>query len=290
MKRLSAACVGLLPFVLLLLLLLLAVGGCAQKGKKEDATRDALHPLESGKRVEQVKNEYFTLDLPPGWTWKYTGDARGRAMNATRESAVSITVTKSQDGVRESPKRDAEDFRKMGFTGDERQFFTDTGKLKSMVTFYGDAAGELMQKHFTPGVSGLFPDIGKAVKNAYFTLDLPPGWSVLQGTDQERGLCSLMAISEKEGTLIWIVVGTDEGALKAGVFEPLRKELEHSGIKENTSGQSLRQKDPGLQGYFTDKGKQCSFISIIGKTPEKNKDILRKYFTPRDPKLFPTFF
>lgn len=282
MKRLPAVCGGLLPFVLLLLL---AVGGCAQKGKKEDATRDALLPPESGKRVEQVKNEYFTLDLPPGWTWKDTGYAEGRAMNAARESAVSITVTKSQDVVWESLKRDSKDLQKMGFTGDERQFFTDAGKLKSVVTFYGDAAGELMQKHFTPGVPGLFPDIGKAVENAYFTLDLPPGWSVLQGTAQERGLCCLVAISEKEGTLMWILVGADEGALKAGLFEPLRKELEHYGIKED-----LRQKDPRLQVYFTDNGKQSSFISIIGKTPEKSKDILRKYLTPRDPKLFPASF
>lgn len=286
MKRLPAVCGGLLPFVLLLLL---AVGGCAQKGKKEDATRDALLPPESGKRVEQVKNEYFTLDLPPGWTWTYTGYARGRAMNAARESAVSITVTKSQDVFRESLKRDDKDLQKMGFTGDGRQFFTDTGKLKSVVVFYGDAAGELMQKHFTPGVPGLFPDIGKAVKNAYFTLDLPPGWSVFHWTTQERGLCCLVAVNEKERSLMWILVGTDTSALK-GLFEPLRKELEPSGIRESMPGQSLQQKDPRRQAYFTDNGKQCSFISIIGKTPEKNRDILRKYFTPRDPKLFPASF
>lgn len=284
MKRFFAVRGGLLSFVLLLLL---AVGGCARK--EQDTTRDALLSPESGKRVEQVKNEYFTLDLPPGWTWRDTGYAQGMAMNAARESAVSITVTKSQDVFRKSLKRDDKDLQKQGFTGDGRQFFTDTGKLKSVVTFYGDAAGELMQKHFTPGVPELFPDIGTAVKNAYFTLDLPPGWTVFHGTTQAKGLCCLVAVNEKERSLMWILVGTDTSALK-GLFEPLRKELEPSGIKESMPGQSLRQNDPRRQVYFTDNGKQCSFISIIGKTPEKNKDILRKYFTPRDPKLFPTSF
>lgn len=178
MKRLPAVCGGLLPFVLLLLL---AVGGCAQKGKKEDATRDALLPPESGKRVEQVKNEYVTLDLPPGW-------------------------------------------------------------------------------------------------------------SVLQRTDQERGLCCLMAISKKDGTLMWIVVGADAGVLKTAFFGPLHKELEHTGSKESTSGKSRQQKNPGWQDYITDNGKQWSYILIIGKMPGKSRDILRKYFRPHDLRLFPTAF
>ena len=94
------------------------------------------------------------------------------------------------------------------------------------------------------------PESGKRVeqvKNEYVTLDLPPGWSVLQRTDQERGLCCLMAISKKDGTLMWIVVGADAGVLKTAFFGPLHKELEHTGSKESTSGKSRQQKNPGWQ-------------------------------------------
>lgn len=137
------------------------------------------------------------------------------------------------------------------------------------------------------------PESGKRVeqvKNEYFTLDLPPGWSVLQRTDQERGLCCLMAISKKEGTLMWIVVGADAGVLKTAFLGPLHKELEHTGSKESTSGKSRQQKNPGWQDYITDNGKQWSYLLIIGKTPGKSRDILRKYFRPHDLRLFPTAF
>ena len=134
-------------------------------------------------RAEEIKNQYFTLDLPSGWNVE--GSEENSVMkllnvsDASGKNFVSITIfilpepmsTKelramSSDSLKTSDVRIVRGPVFLGETyamevsqGEKNAFhyFTAAGKLASLVSFTGDGSKELLQKHLKPVDPKLFP-------------------------------------------------------------------------------------------------------------------------------------
>ncbi len=152
MKRFFAVCGGLLA------VLLLAVGV----------------------RAEEVKNEFFILDLPSGWTVVQDDTPKGAvnivAVSANQKDMLSVAVTPAPASLKEICTQVCEALKASGISvsdpiksGDSyvvefsqgaargRQYFTSNGKLASAVSLMGDGGKEIMKKHFKPVDPKLFP-------------------------------------------------------------------------------------------------------------------------------------
>ena len=298
MKRFFAVRGGLLPLVLSLLL---AVGGCARKEERDAARAEAVAAaMEKLFETRQVKNEFFTLDLPRGWVLfkdaaTPDGGVQVEALN-TDGISVIITVLRSFDDDDKTAAQDRKEMKNWE-KRNGRQFITYTGKLKSVVTLAGDAAGGFMQKHFTSHVPGLFPEMAEAVKNAYFTLELPPGWVSAQTTGA-GGSLNFLAHEKETDELMAILVGPDDGSLLSRKnIELLRNEAKDQGLpmskpvkSGNSYVMSLTKNGTRKILYLTSNGKQASVVSFISKTRDGGKAFLQKRLKPVDPKLFPASY
>lgn len=159
MKRVFAVCGGSL-----LTVLLLAVAVCAQ----------------------EVKTDYFTLDLPADWKMPGkveslpNGNTAAIVQNTKDWTTLSIVIMPSPTmSIKDIATQTVNDMKDGGFTVSEMQqigksyvvefttsdakgihYFTSNGKQSSAVTIIGettDAGKELLQKRFKPVDPKLFP-------------------------------------------------------------------------------------------------------------------------------------
>ena len=136
-------------------------------------------------RAEEIKNKYFTLDLPPGWHVEISQELGEEDVlvvffvtDSSRKNLVNITVTPLKEHLSAKemctilcdaqkakgvhigePVASGESYVVEYSQGETSglYYFTVTGKLASSVAFTGDGGKELLQKHFKPVDPKLFP-------------------------------------------------------------------------------------------------------------------------------------
>ena len=133
-------------------------------------------------RAEEIKNQYYTLDLPPGWNVELSEENAEVTLlivsDASRKNLANITISKlpepmsakevcmmTCDGLKDAGVKVGEpvaagesyvaEFSQREAHG--FQYFTANGTLASAVSFIGDGGKELLQKHFKPVDPKLFP-------------------------------------------------------------------------------------------------------------------------------------
>ena len=133
-------------------------------------------------RAEEIKNQYFTLDLPSDWKVEISEANAEMTLlivsDESRKNLANITIsslpepmsakelcTITSDSLKAAgvhlgePVVSGETYA-MEFSQGEAQgwqYFTSTGKLASAVSFIGDGGKELLQKRFKPVDPKLFP-------------------------------------------------------------------------------------------------------------------------------------
>ena len=133
-------------------------------------------------RAEEIKNQYFTLDLPSGWNVEMSQKIAETmvviVMDTRRNNFVGITVIglKKPSSAKEvcamicdelkaggvhvgEPVASGESYVVEYSNGKKNVFhyFTSTGKVASSVCFVGDDGKELLQTYFKPVDPKLFP-------------------------------------------------------------------------------------------------------------------------------------
>lgn len=217
MKKFFAVCGSSL-----LTILLLAVAVCAQ----------------------EVKTNYFTLDLPADWMpldWM-SFKAKPRSghpafINMKDKTSVSITTGPATVPIKDMATKAVNWWKKLGmdnvvekqvgescvveFTKGELrgvQYFTSNGEDFSMVSITGktlDSGREFLQKQLKPVDPKLFPAslqpavamCVEEVKTDYFTLDLPADWKMLHKVKRLANGKTVVSVQHKRhGAAVSIAV------------------------------------------------------------------------------------
>ena len=133
-------------------------------------------------RAEEIKNQYFTLELPSGWHLesfqKILDVSIFVVADSSRKNLANITVislgkhlpakdvctiicnAQKVNGAHIGEPVAAGESYVVEFSQGKAhgfQYFTATGTLASAVSVIGDGGKELMQKHFKPVDPKLFP-------------------------------------------------------------------------------------------------------------------------------------
>ncbi len=135
------------------------------------------------------------------------------------------------------------------------------------------------------------------VKNEFFILDLPSGWTVTQNPAAE-GRCRVAVRNNAEKVVVAIAISKLPGTASLDeLFSPISRQLEAGGLtvgEAKTSGNTRMAEfsRAGKKGnmYVTANGTHFSVISIFGETDKPGKTLLQENFKPVDPRLFPASY
>lgn len=138
------------------------------------------------------------------------------------------------------------------------------------------------------------PAQAKEVKTAYFTLDLPAGWTQPRPVQEVNGAVVALVVNQKDGTAVSISVmpapmtaediakQTLDNMKKGGmkVEEPKEKDGLYEAAFSQGAGKGM--------SWFGSNGTVCAVTTVVGKSVEPGKALL-KGLKSSDDKLFPKF-